>query len=172
MADNTPDNGGQARLMSIPEAAVFLGVSDRTIRRYLSAGKLQAVEIGGKTCVQADSLARLRPAHEGADSMADSNAQTVNVADKTRESVRHVSDSPSPEVLRLYEELKAAQAARIAHLEAENARLWGMVEDLTARALPPARTAQGEDPAVEREANGRTADKQRTCRRWWRLWLR
>jgi excisionase family DNA binding protein len=52
MTANVRDNAGHSDIVTIPEAAVRLGKSERTIRRMLSAGKLNAVEIGGKACVQ------------------------------------------------------------------------------------------------------------------------
>ena len=45
-------NAGQPGLVTIPEASARLGKSERTIRRMIRSGKLNAVEIGGKSCVQ------------------------------------------------------------------------------------------------------------------------
>jgi excisionase family DNA binding protein len=49
-----PDMGesGQSRLMTVTEAAAHLGVSSKTIRRYIEAGKLGSVYDKGRVLVQ------------------------------------------------------------------------------------------------------------------------
>jgi excisionase family DNA binding protein len=49
-----PDMGesGQSRLMTVTDAAAHLGVSSKTIRRYIEAGKLGSVYDKGRVLVQ------------------------------------------------------------------------------------------------------------------------
>ncbi len=44
----------QRRLISISQAAVYLGVTDRTIRNYISAGSLPAKRIQGSRLIRVD----------------------------------------------------------------------------------------------------------------------
>lgn len=52
MATEYPDNGGKSDIVSLSEAAARMGKSERTIRRYVDSGKLSAIEINGRTCIQ------------------------------------------------------------------------------------------------------------------------
>jgi excisionase family DNA binding protein len=48
------------RLVSLPEAAEILGLSVKTVRRYIAAGDLDAVRLGRRTIrIKTDSLDRL-----------------------------------------------------------------------------------------------------------------
>ena len=48
------------RLVSLPEAAEFLAVSVKTVRRYIAAGELDAVRLGRRTIrIRIDSLDRI-----------------------------------------------------------------------------------------------------------------
>lgn len=48
------------RLVSLPEAADILGLSVKTVRRYIAAGDLDAVRLGRRTIrIKTDSLDRL-----------------------------------------------------------------------------------------------------------------
>ncbi len=52
------------RLVSLPEAADILGLSVKTVRRYIAAGDLDAVRLGRRTIrIKTDSLDRLIDAH-------------------------------------------------------------------------------------------------------------
>jgi excisionase family DNA binding protein len=52
------------RLVSLPEAADILGLSIKTVRRYIAAGDLDAVRLGRRTIrIKTDSLERLIDAH-------------------------------------------------------------------------------------------------------------
>lgn len=52
------------RLVSLPEAAEFLAVSVKTVRRYIAAGDLDAVRLGRRTIrIKTESLDRLIDAH-------------------------------------------------------------------------------------------------------------
>jgi excisionase family DNA binding protein len=52
------------RLVSLPEAADILGLSVKTVRRYIASGDLDAVRLGRRTIrVKTDSLDRLIDAH-------------------------------------------------------------------------------------------------------------
>ena len=52
------------RLISLLEAAEILGVSVKSVRRYVAAGDLDAVRLGRRTIrIKADSLDRLIDAH-------------------------------------------------------------------------------------------------------------
>jgi len=52
------------RLVSLPEAAGVLGVSVKTVRRYIAAGDLEAVRLGRRLIrIKAESLDRLIDAH-------------------------------------------------------------------------------------------------------------
>lgn len=52
------------RLISLADAAEALGVSSKTVRRYIAAGDLDAVRLGRRTIrVRVDSLDRLIDAH-------------------------------------------------------------------------------------------------------------
>ena len=52
------------RLVSLVEAAEILGVSTKSVRRYIAAGDLDAVRLGRRTIrVKTESLDRLIDAH-------------------------------------------------------------------------------------------------------------
>lgn len=52
------------RLVSLIEAAEILGVSTKSVRRYIAAGDLDAVRLGRRTIrIKAESLDRLIDAH-------------------------------------------------------------------------------------------------------------
>lgn len=52
------------RLVSLPEAADILGLSVKTVRRYIAAGDLDAVRLGRRTIrIKTDALDRLIEAH-------------------------------------------------------------------------------------------------------------
>jgi excisionase family DNA binding protein len=52
------------RLVSLPEAADILGLSVKTVRRYIASGDLDAVRLGRRTIrIKTDSLERLIDAH-------------------------------------------------------------------------------------------------------------
>ena len=48
------------QLVSLADAALTLAVSTKTIRRYIAAGRLEAVRLGGKTLrIKASSIEQL-----------------------------------------------------------------------------------------------------------------
>jgi excisionase family DNA binding protein len=52
------------RLVSLTQAAEILGVSTKSVRRYIAAGDLDAVRIGRRTIrIKTESLDRLIDAH-------------------------------------------------------------------------------------------------------------
>ncbi|GAB3854584.1 hypothetical protein GCM10028801_08950 [Nocardioides maradonensis] len=52
------------RLVSLTEAAEILGLSVKTVRRYIAAGDLDAVRLGRRVIrIKAESLDRLIDAH-------------------------------------------------------------------------------------------------------------
>jgi excisionase family DNA binding protein len=52
------------RLVSLPEAADILGLSVKTVRRYIASGDLDAVRLGRRTIrIKSDSLDRLIDEH-------------------------------------------------------------------------------------------------------------
>ena len=52
------------RLVSLVEAAEILGVSTKSVRRYIAAGDLDAVRIGRRTIrIKTESLDRMIDAH-------------------------------------------------------------------------------------------------------------
>jgi excisionase family DNA binding protein len=52
------------RLVSLTEAAEILGLSTKTIRRYIAAGDLDAVRLGRRVIrIKAESIERLIGAH-------------------------------------------------------------------------------------------------------------
>ena len=52
------------RLVTLPEAADILGLSVKTVRRYIASGDLDAVRLGRRTIrIKTDSLDRLIDAH-------------------------------------------------------------------------------------------------------------
>lgn len=52
------------RLVSLPEAADILGLSVKTVRRYIASGDLDAVRLGRRTIrIKIESLDRLIDAH-------------------------------------------------------------------------------------------------------------
>jgi len=52
MSVDAADNAAQSRLMTVSQVAGVLGKSERTIRRYILAGKLPTIDIGGIAHVQ------------------------------------------------------------------------------------------------------------------------
>ena len=70
MTDKTCDSAGHSDIVSIPEAALKLNKSERTIRRMISAGKLNIVDISGRQYVQLAGL----------DSMPDMDKKSVQVS--------------------------------------------------------------------------------------------
>lgn len=111
MSATDATNDGKSGIVSIQEAAARLRKSERTIQRYIRSGKLNTVEIAGRPCVQFGDL-------EDVSALSDA---AVIVSDKTPDIV---SDS----VRQLQDKLDTSYRDQIAHLEAENIRLWQEVQ--------------------------------------------
>lgn len=132
----TPDTGSgdQSAWKTVTQAAVYLGVSERTIRRYLRSGKLGKVEVGGRTMIQPADLDRLA-----------SIANTARPHPATlghSEPARGGHESPfdrQHDGSSIFEKLQEQYEARIAHLEAENSRLWESLRPM----LPAPRRGAG-----------------------------
>jgi len=109
MAGAIADSGGQSNLVTVTEATARLGRTERTIRRMIASGRLGTVTLHGKLYVQ---LA-------GADTQQDTAGGSVTLAGKAQDKTDE-----------LRERLEAQLRDTIKHLEAENARLWGMVTSM------------------------------------------
>jgi hypothetical protein len=125
------DNGRQASVMPIADAARALGVSERTIWRRVKSGKLQTIDMNGKTCVQVTTAAQpvTQPAEDG--TLTGGTSQNVQV---------------------FTDELKQQYRERITYLEGENSRLWSEIHakqstiDSLMPMLPaPAQSTEGQD---------------------------
>ena len=59
MTGTNGQDAGHPVLMTAGQAAEYLGISERTIRRYIKSGKLETVLIGGSVRIQPEALYRL-----------------------------------------------------------------------------------------------------------------
>jgi len=98
---NASDNAGRPEVVTVAEAAIRLGKSERTIRRMIAAGKIGAVTIHGRQCVQ---LTATDNAGTATGTQAGMSYNDRREADLLREMVRR--------------------------LENENARLWDMLHSM------------------------------------------
>lgn len=65
--DNRAEPAASSEAMTDPlltesQAALQLGVSDRTVRRYRAAGDLEAIKVGGRTYITESSIEAMRRA--------------------------------------------------------------------------------------------------------------
>lgn len=126
----TGETAGKSDIVSVQEAAHRLGISERTAWRRIRAGKLRAVEIGGRTCVQFAGSDNRQAVSDDAVSVTGNPAKNPTVTG--------VSD-----FLDLQEAISAPYREQVRRLEGENARLWQEVQakqntiDSLTRMLPP-----------------------------------
>lgn len=99
---NASDNVRTPVLKTIPQAAAYLGVSDRTMRRYVKAGKIGTLLVDGQTRVQQVDL----------DNLAALDRHTPALV---QDNDRHLS-APAEDVLR---ETVRRQDAEISYLRTE-----------------------------------------------------
>lgn len=134
MTASDNDNGNGSRLVTIPDAAAILGKSERTVRRYISSGKLATVDINGQTCVQLSAL-------DTAQDMTGGGVQTTANADNLTGTVNDLRD-------RIEETLKDTirrQEGEIIHLRQEVQAKQGTIDNLT-RMLPAPKTEDTQKP--------------------------
>jgi len=100
-----PDMGesGQSRLMPVADAAAHLGVSTKTIRRYVDAGKLGSVYDRGRVLVQM----------AGINALSDVPQKGVQMASAVTVQPVHAPEPPAAPDRELIDELRA----RIADLQ-------------------------------------------------------
>jgi excisionase family DNA binding protein len=117
-----PDMGesGQSRLMTVTEAAAHLGVSSKTIRRYIEAGKLGSVYDKGRVLVQM----------QGVNALSDVPKRPVQMASAVTVQPVH---APEP--------VNAAHAREVELLEARIRDLQDTIE--TYKRMLPAPTPAG-----------------------------
>ena len=132
VADKTADSGGQSDIVTVAEAAIRLGKSDRTIRRMIAAGKLATVTIGGALCVQLSV----------GDTPDKVTGASVHVADKTGQSDRHMSDTEA-EALR---DTIRRQDGEISYLRQELTATRATLEKVTLMLPAPGGGTQTGDP--------------------------
>lgn len=116
MTGNLSDNAGQSDLVTVAEAAGRLGKSERTIRRLISSGKLNTVEIGGKTCVQLAGI-------ESSNSHRHVSGNDVQTPAIIGQDDRHMTGVLSDELVDAMRDTIRRQDAMIASLEADKAHL-------------------------------------------------
>lgn len=124
----------ESRLVSIPDAAVALGKSERTIRRLIQRGKLHTVEINGKTCVQLASVPVVSDVSVRAVTVA---AELDNVTGDVRR-IQEEAVAPYREMLRRRDEDVARLDAALAKSDAMVAWLQARYESAEARLALPA----------------------------------
>jgi len=124
--------------LTIRQAADLLGVSTRTVRRQLSAGRIDGEKVDGRWRVWLD----VRTAPDTDRTMPDDAGQDDSAVERLESEVRY-----------LREKLDAA--------EAEKRALLVTVDRLT-RALPP----PSDDDAVTVRGGDSEPDRERWWRRW------
>ena len=154
MTDTPSDNGRvPTDTLSVTEAAVLLGVSERTVWRRIKAGKLPTVET-------ADGVRVRRP---GTDRQVTDTVSVTN--DTSTDSDRHTTDSPSgPEVLALVQ--------LVDRLQRENQQLAGQLGFVQAKlqdAEEQIRLLMA--PQDERPAVPAPQDAPAPRRPWWKRWI-
>ena len=110
-ADTT--TGGHSRLMTVADAAAHLGVSTKTIRRYVDAGKLGSVYDRGRVLVQM----------AGINALSDVPQKGVQMASAVTVQPVHALAPPATRDGELIAELRA----RIADLQAQLERIDRML---------------------------------------------
>ncbi len=114
MGANATGNDRQPVLKTVAQAAEYLGVSDRTMRRYIKAGKIGTVEVDGVCRVQQTDLDNLA----ALDRHIPANAIGID---------RHLSD-PAEDVLR---ETVRRQDSEIAFLRTELTAIRATLDRVT-----------------------------------------
>lgn len=152
MTDTQTDNDATPRLLSIQDAAQRLGVSERTIWRRVRAGTLNAVEIGGRTCIQlADIPTR--------DTATKPTGAAVSATDTPSDMPSDSATIGLSSFLALQEQVSAPYREQIRRLEAENGRLWQEVTakqqtiDSLTRMLPAPQAAPERNPPGTRRGS-------------------
>ena len=135
MSANVMDNAGHSDIVTIAEAAVRLGKSERTIRRMISAGRLNSVEIGGKTCVQLAGMGKA----------CDMSGESVNCPTHGGQNDRHMSGTVSDPIAEVLRDTVRRQDSEIAYLRTELTAIRATLETVTR--MLPAPNSPGGDPA-------------------------
>ena len=144
MTASDTDNAGHSDLLTVAETAARLGKSERTIRRYISAGRLPTVDLGGRVYIQGAALPvdrRLAGEVVQPGANADRSPGIVSGAEvKVLEDTIRRQDS---EIVYLRSELTAARAV-----------LEGVL-----RILPPARSVPTEGEGAQEQGGDFTGLK-------------
>jgi excisionase family DNA binding protein len=143
--------------LSVREAAVMAGVSERTIRRWLRSGQVRAVKRGGSYRIRPNALAAMI-GHDGTEE-ADDGVDSPPAAGIDASDTADVATTGVAELTRLVRDLQQQNlelAGRVGYFQAENAQLRERLA-LMAPAAPEPTPTTG---AVSEPAT----------RPWWRFW--
>lgn len=115
MTGTNGQDAGQPVLMTAGQAAAHLGISERSIRRYIKAGKLETVEIGGSVRIQPEALYRLAAVSGIPQAGTGTNGQNApalsgTVSDPVAEALRDTVRRQDSEIAYLRTELTAIRA--------------------------------------------------------------
>lgn len=142
MTGTNGQDAGHPVLMTAGQAAEYLGISERTIRRYIKSGKLETVLIGGSVRIQPEALYRLAAVSGigqaptgtiGQDAPAMSGTLPDPVAEALRDTVRR-------------------QDSEIAYLRTELTAIRATLETVTRMLPAPDRTGENTGSKQAREA--------------------
>lgn len=108
MTGSMTDTESQSQILPIAEAARILNVSERTIWRRVKSGKLETIDMNGRTCVQIN--------------------RTVKASDASDNNVSMTGNRQAAVVTPVDDRLVNSLQDRIRDLKDENERLWSEIE--------------------------------------------
>ena len=123
----TADTDGQmagGRLVTVDDAAAALGVSDRTIRRYIRSGRLYVVKHGRQTLVRLDASGASTPARP---MTTDTDRQTDQTLEILREAHRREVELLEARIADLKSQVEMFRSMLPGRVSATGAPWWLVV---------------------------------------------
>jgi len=126
-------HAGHTVLMTAGQAARYLGISERTIRRHIKSGKLETVAVGGSVRIQPEALYRLAAVTGTPQAGTGTNGQHAPA----------VSGAVSDDVAEALRDTIRRQDSEIAYLRTELTAIRATLETVT-RMLPAPQPTSGQ----------------------------
>jgi excisionase family DNA binding protein len=154
-----------SRVLSAEEAAALVGVSPKTVRRWILSGRLKADKRGRSFRISHDALSPFMG--QGTPPMSDTAQQETGIADNGRHrSGQRTADTALVELVRDLKAELVAKAEAAAMWQARAEFLAGQLEQAQRALEAPKAETVNVEPAAADEATPAPA-----TRRWWRRWF-
>ncbi len=177
------DTPGIARLVSVPTAARLAGVNEKTVRRWIAAGRLSGIAGRRGWLVDADAVLVEASLSGTAGGATDIERAEPDVSDDARREPDFVQDMPGirelVELLRERDNVMREKDQTILELAGRCGFLQARVQELERENLLLKAPVPQSETLASRSAdhlsvkqNGHDSDAEQPVRRtWWRFWV-